>query len=67
MTDSLLSKQSNKILEKFAEHIIKESCPHCKHIVRDALITKEETHCKKCGESLEGNSSVCGESGEISK
>lgn len=59
MTNSLLSKQRNKILEKFADHILKESCPHCQHIVRQALIVQdEETHCKKCGEWLEGNSSM---------
>jgi hypothetical protein len=67
MTDSPLSKQRNKILEKFADHILKESCAHCQNIVRVALITKEdETHCKKCGEWLEGNA-ICNECGEISK
>jgi transcription elongation factor Elf1 len=58
MTDSLLSKQRNKILEKFADHILKESCPHCQHIVRQALTVEDgddyKTHCKKCGEWLEG-------------
>jgi phage FluMu protein Com len=58
----------NKILEKIADHILKESCPHCQNIVRDALITKEDgTHCRKYGEWLEANSSKCGECGEISK
>ena len=60
MTDTLLSKQRNKILVKFADHILKESCPHCQNIVRDALIAKEdEIHCKKCGEWLEGFTEVC--------
>ena len=46
MTDSLLSKQRNKILQKFADHILKQSCPHCQRIVSEALITKQdETHC----------------------
>jgi hypothetical protein len=73
MTDTLLSKQRNKILEKFADHILKESCPYCQHIVRQALIVEDgeyyKTHCKKCGEWLQGNNSVsvCGECGEISK
>jgi translation initiation factor 2 beta subunit (eIF-2beta)/eIF-5 len=63
-----LSKQSNrnKILEKFADHILRESCPHCQHIVRQALIVEDEEyykmHCKKCGGWLEGNS-VCSECG----
>jgi transcription elongation factor Elf1 len=61
-----LTKQRNKILEKFADHILKESCPHCKHIVRQALIVEDnyyKTHCKKCGEWLED--SLFGECGEI--
>jgi hypothetical protein len=69
MTDSLLSKQRNKILEKFADHILKESCPHCQQIVRQALIVEDEdrkTHCKKCGEWLE-RQEICGECGETSK
>jgi transcription elongation factor Elf1 len=51
----------NKILEKFADHILKESCPHCQHIVRQALIVEDDdrkTHCKKCGEWLENAASV---------
>jgi recombinational DNA repair protein RecR len=49
-----------KILEKFAYHILKESCPYCQTIVREALVLEDEkTHCKKCGEWLEGNT-VCG-------
>lgn len=65
MTDTLSSKQRNKILEKFADHILKESCPHCQTIVRDALITEDEdkkTHCSTCGEWLEGfdTCSQCG-------
>ena len=71
MTDSLLSKQRKQILEKFADHILKESCPHCQHIIRLALIVEDEdyykTHCKKCGEWLEGCTEVCGECGEINK
>ena len=69
MTDTLLSKQRNKILEKFADNILKESCPHCQHIVRQALIVEDEerkTHCKKCGEWLEGQEG-CSECGEISE
>jgi hypothetical protein len=66
MSDSLLSKQRNKILEKFADHILKESCPHCQHIVREALITKGETHCNKFGEWLDGLD-VCSECGENNK
>jgi hypothetical protein len=71
MTDTLLSKQRNKILEKFADHILKEGCPHCQQIVRQALIIEDEeefykTHCKKCGEWLEGDS-VCRDCGEISE
>jgi hypothetical protein len=68
MTDTLLSKQRNKILEKFADHILKESCPHCQTIVREALSVEErgQNHCKKCGEWLEGND-VCGECGGINK
>jgi hypothetical protein len=56
MTDSLVSKQRNKMFEKFADHILKESCPHCQHIVRQALIVEEQTqtHCKSCGEWLDG-------------
>jgi hypothetical protein len=48
--DTLLSKQRNKILEKFAYHILKEICLNCQTIVREALIVKEEgkkTHCSK--------------------
>ena len=69
MTDTLFSNQRNKILEKFADHILKESCPHCQTIVRGALIAKDEdkkTHCSKCGEWL-SNSEVCEECGEKSK
>jgi hypothetical protein len=66
MTDSLLSKQRNMILEKFADHILKESCPHCQEIVRQALMTKEKTHCSKCGEWLEGLD-ICGECGGVSE
>jgi hypothetical protein len=67
MTDSLLSKQRNKILEKFADHILKESCPHCQNIVRQALIVEDdEKCCKKCDEWLEGDS-VCRDCGEISE
>jgi hypothetical protein len=46
MTDSVLSKQSNrnKILEKFADHILKESCPYCEHIVRQALTKEDEDY-----------------------
>jgi rRNA maturation protein Nop10 len=69
MTDSLLSKQRNNILEMFADHILKESCPHCQHIVRQALILEDDdrkTHCKKCGEWLEG-SDMCPECGMIQK
>jgi hypothetical protein len=47
-------------LNKFADHILKESGPHCEHIVRQALIIEDEeyyrTHCKKYGEWLKGNS-----------
>ena len=70
MTDTLLSKQRNKILEKFADHILKESCPHCQHIVRQALIVEDDeerkTHCKKCGEWLEGTD-MCPECGSMNK
>jgi len=42
------------MLEKFADHILKESCPHNHSIVRQALILEDDqTHCKKCGEWLE--------------
>jgi len=64
MTDSLISKQRNTILEKFVDHILKESCPHCQNIVREALIMNEKTHCKKCREWLEGYG-VCSECGRI--
>jgi dihydroneopterin aldolase len=40
VTDTLLSKPRNKILEKFADHILKESCPHFQNIVRQALIVQ---------------------------
>jgi len=47
MTDSLLSKQRNKILEKFADHILKESCAHAlSGVVREPLILEDETHHK---------------------
>jgi len=64
MTDTLLSKQRNKILEKFADHILKEDCQHCHEIVRQALIINENktTHCSKCGEWLD-NSTNCPECG----
>lgn len=44
-----------------------ESCPHCQHIVREALILEEgskKTHCSKCGEWLE-DGNVCSECGEL--
>jgi hypothetical protein len=67
MTDSLLLKQRNKILEKFADHILKESCPHCQQIVRQALIIEDKkTHCSKCGEWLDGLD-ICGECGELNE
>ena len=69
MTDTLLSKQRNKILEKFADHILKESCPHCQNIVRQALIVEDKgrrTHCKSCGEWLEGYD-TCSQCGMINK
>ncbi len=31
------------------------------------MSTKEETHCKKCGEWLEGHADVCTEFGEMSQ
>jgi len=64
MTDSILSNQRNKILEKFADHILKECCPHCQNVVIEALITKEETHCQSCGEWLEGYD-TCSECGRV--
>lgn len=67
MTGTSLSKQRNKILEKFADHILKESCSHCQTIVREALILEEgskKTHCSKCGEWLE-DGNVCSECGEL--
>jgi len=69
INDSLLSKQRNKILERFADHILKESCQHCQQIARQALIIEDEdrkTHCKKCGEWFEG-SDMCPECGMINK
>jgi hypothetical protein len=67
MSDALLSKQRKKVLEKFADHPLKESYPHCQHIVRQALIVQDnETHCKNAVNGLEGNH-VCGECGEMSK
>jgi hypothetical protein len=66
MSDSLLLKQRNKILVKFADHILKESCLHCQNIVREALIVEDRTHCSKCGEWLEGID-ICGKGGEVSK
>jgi hypothetical protein len=64
MTDTLLSKQRNKILEKFADHILKESCPHCQSIVREALIAEaDKTHCRHCGEWNEFDSATCSECG----
>ncbi len=70
MTDSLLSKERKKILEEFADHILKDGCTHCQHIVRQVLIVEDgeyyKTHCKKCGEWLEGDS-ICRECGQIAE